>query len=64
MPSLQIITAVAQDDSVRTDAETPVPWWSYAKTVLASAALALVAEGRLHLDEPVRGRRFTLRQLL
>jgi CubicO group peptidase (beta-lactamase class C family) len=64
MPLPQLITAVVQEDSVRTDAETPVPWWSYAKTVLASAALILVAEGRLQLDEPVRGRLFTLRQLL
>jgi D-alanyl-D-alanine carboxypeptidase len=64
MPSLQLITAVVQENNVRTDAEVPVRWWSYAKTVLASAALALVAEGRLRLDEPVRGRLFTLRQLL
>ena len=64
MPSQQLITAVVQDDSVCTDAEVLVPWWSYAKTVLASAALALVAEGRLQLDEPVTGRPFTLRQLL
>jgi D-alanyl-D-alanine carboxypeptidase len=64
MPSPQIITAVVQEDAVRTEAATPVPWWSYGKTVLASAALALVAEGRLQLDEPVRGRLFTLRQLL
>src|SRR5580658_5547463 len=64
MPSPQLITAVVQEESVRTDAETPVPWWSYTKTVLASAALALVDEGRLQLDEPVRGRLFTLRQLL
>lgn len=40
------------------------PWWSFAKTVLAAAALALVADGRLSLDAPVRGRSFTLRHLL
>ena len=34
------------------------------KTLLASAALALVAQGRLQLDEPVRGKPFTLRHLL
>ena len=49
---------------VHADAETPVPWWSYGKTVLASAALALVAQNRLKLDEPVRGKPLTLRQLL
>jgi D-alanyl-D-alanine carboxypeptidase len=64
MPLPQLITALVQEDSVHTDADTPVPWWSYAKTVLASAALALVAEGRLQLDDPVRGKPFTLRHLL
>jgi CubicO group peptidase (beta-lactamase class C family) len=31
-----------------------VPWWSFTKTVLAGAALALVAQHRLDLDEPVK----------
>ncbi len=42
----------------------PVPWWSFTKTILAAAALALVRDGRLCLDDAVRGRTFTLRQLL
>ena len=42
----------------------PVPWWSFTKTILAAAALALVRDGRLALDHAVRGRPFTLRQLL
>ena len=42
----------------------PVPWWSFTKTVLAAAALALVARGRLDLDVPVAGHRFTPRHLL
>jgi CubicO group peptidase (beta-lactamase class C family) len=41
-----------------------VPWWSFTKTVLATAALRLVEAGCLSLDEPVPGNRFTLRQLL
>lgn len=41
-----------------------VPYWSFAKVVLAAAALALVADGRLSLDASVRGRSFTLRHLL
>ncbi|HEV2559359.1 MAG TPA: serine hydrolase domain-containing protein [Microvirga sp.] len=45
-------------------AETPVPWWSFTKTVLAAAALALVRDGRLSLEAPLAGRPFTLRQLL
>ena len=60
----QLITAVVHGTDVRADIETPVPWWSYGKTVLASAALALVAQGRLQLDEPVHGKPFTLRHLL
>ncbi len=32
--------------------------------MLASAALVLVAQGRIHLDAPVQGEPFTLRQLL
>ena len=64
MSSPQLITALVQEDGVRTDADTPVPWWSYAKPVLAGAALSLVAAGRLQLDALVRGKPFTLRQLL
>ena len=60
----QLITAVVHGADVRADVETPVPWWSYGKTILASAALALVAQNRLQLDEPVCGKPFTLRQLL
>jgi CubicO group peptidase (beta-lactamase class C family) len=41
-----------------------VPWWSFTKTVIAAAALALVRDGRLSLDDPLPGRSFTLRQLL
>src|SRR5260370_20359292 len=44
--------------------DQPVPWWSFTKTILASAALVLVRDGRLTLDCPVRDRPFTLRQLL
>jgi CubicO group peptidase (beta-lactamase class C family) len=44
--------------------ETPVPWWSFGKTVLAAAALRLVAQGKLTLDETVPGEVYTLRQLL
>lgn len=41
-----------------------VPWWSFAKTVIAAAALALVRDGRLILDKPLTDRPYTLRQLL
>jgi CubicO group peptidase (beta-lactamase class C family) len=45
-------------------AATVVPWWSFTKTVIATAALALVRDGRLALDDTLPGRAFTLRQLL
>ena len=71
---MRLITATVTDQATHTDSLTPVPWWSFTKTVLASAALALVAQGRLHLDAPVLDapvldapiphRPFTLRQLL
>jgi D-alanyl-D-alanine carboxypeptidase len=41
-----------------------VPWWSFTKTVLATAALQLVARGCLSLDDRIDGRPYTLRQLL
>src|SRR5580704_10538321 len=41
-----------------------VPWWSFTKTVLAAAALALVREGRLAIDDSLRDQPYTLRQLL
>ena len=46
------------------DVTAVVPWWSFTKTVIASAALALVRDNLLALDEPLSGGRFTLRQLL
>lgn len=41
-----------------------VPWWSFTKTVLATAALRLVEQGELTLDEPLPEQRYTLCQLL
>lgn len=36
------------------DAHRIVPWWSFTKTVLAAAALALVRDGLVTLDEPIK----------
>lgn len=41
-----------------------VPWWSFTKPVLATAALSLVRDGLISLDEQVQEGPFTLRQLL
>ena len=43
---------------------TRVPWWSFTKTALATAALQLVARGQCRLDARIDGRPYTLRQLL
>src|SRR5437588_4836668 len=43
---------------------TDVPWWSFTKLVIATAALKLVELGSLDLDGSLPGRPFTLRQLL
>lgn len=45
-------------------AATAVPWWSFGKTVIATAALVLVRDKLLPLDQPVDRQPFTLRQLL
>ena len=41
-----------------------VPWWSFTKTALATAALQLVARGHFRLDDLIDNRPYTLRQLL
>ncbi|RML54220.1 Beta-lactamase [Pseudomonas amygdali pv. morsprunorum] len=41
-----------------------VPWWSFTKPVIATAALSLVSDGLIQLDDPVQENHFTLRQLL
>ena len=62
MPGL--ITARVRDGAIEASSDLPVPWWSFTKTALAAAALVLVARRRLHLDDPVAGQDYTLRQLL
>ena len=46
------------------DAETVVPWWSFTKTLIAAAALALARDGALRLDDLSPGRPYSLRLLL
>ena len=60
-----MITAVVEDEAeAEVTGSAPVPWWSFTKTTLAAAALALVAQDQLNLDRPVVPWPFTLRQLL
>ena len=65
-PDVEVVTAIVVDGMLAAGdvADAPVPWWSFTKTVLAAAALVLVDAGRLTLDAPLAGRRYTLRQLL
>ena len=65
-PDVEVVTATVVDGMLAAGdvADAPVPWWSFTKTVLAAAALVLVDAGRLTLDTPLAGRRYTLRQLL
>ena len=41
---MRLITATVGVDGIQADAGAAVPWWSYGKTVLAGAALALAAQ--------------------
>lgn len=52
------VTASQQDSDLR------VPWWSFGKTVIAAAALVLVRDRVLALDDAIDGQAYTLRQLL
>lgn len=65
-PAEVVVEAIVEDGRVvliRGD-DIDVPWWSFTKTVIAVAALALVRDGRLALDEPLDEQNYTLRQLL
>ncbi len=44
--------------------EARLPWWSFGKTVIAALALVPAEQRALKLDAPIRGRSWTLRQLL
>ena len=63
---MPISFAVVENGALRAaqGVDAPVPWWSFTKTVIAAAALALVRDARLQLDRPLPNRPFTLRQLL
>jgi CubicO group peptidase (beta-lactamase class C family) len=65
-PDADVTTAIVVDGRLAAGALTDpaVPWWSFAKTVLAAAALVLVEQGRLTVDATLPGRPYTLRQLL
>ncbi|MDA8486823.1 beta-lactamase family protein [Pseudomonas resinovorans] len=47
-----------------TQPDAVVPWWSFTKTVLSAAALSLVRDGLIGLDETLPESAFSLRQLL
>tara|TARA_B110000503_G_scaffold19237_1_gene28612 strand:- start:791 stop:1678 length:888 start_codon:yes stop_codon:yes gene_type:complete len=62
---MPLFCLIEDNETVKEDqSETIVPWWSFTKTVIAAAALVLVRDGKLSLDVPLKGKPFTLRQLL
>lgn len=59
------VAIVRNGELVRGDLHaSPVPWWSFTKTVLTAAAMSLVSDGKLALDAPLPGKPYTLLQLL
>ena len=61
-----IVVAIADADRVIRDdgADIVVPWWSFTKTLISAAVLALVRDGTMGLDDRLPGRPYTLRLLL
>ncbi len=57
----RVVAGVPAEGKV-TDA--PVAWWSFGKTVLAAAVLALVRDGKADLEAPLAGESYSLRTLL
>jgi len=55
---------ISGEAGVASGQSSVVPWWSFTKTVLAAAVLALVEHRRLDLDAPVAGASYNLRHLL
>ena len=58
---MQIVATHPSDDHGPSAA---VPWWSFTKTLIATACLRLVEMGQLKLDRPLAPMPYTLRQLL
>ena len=60
-----MIKSIISKSQVITDKnDKVVPWWSFTKTVIASAILKLVERGEIDLDSRLEGKDFTYRQLL
>ena len=62
--TLHVALASAGHLLTRAPTQSALPWWSFGKTVLAAAALALVRDGLLELDAELADGPFSLRQLL
>lgn len=61
MPS--VIVSSPEDDRAERN-EPIVPWWSFTKTAIAAAALSLVAQNKIALDDALTAKPYTWRQLL
>jgi D-alanyl-D-alanine carboxypeptidase len=58
------LIASCAGNEIAGDRTTMVPWWSVTKSAIAACVLLLVAQGKLDLDRKMKGRPFTLRQVL
>jgi D-alanyl-D-alanine carboxypeptidase len=64
MDDRSFLTAGIDANSTPDDSSDRVPWWSFTKAALATAALQLVDRGELYLDGRIENSPYTLRQLL
>jgi CubicO group peptidase (beta-lactamase class C family) len=61
---MEIAVAMVEAGRVIRNADAVVPWWSFTKTLMSAAALALVRDGLLRLDDQLPGCPYTIRLLL
>lgn len=59
-----IKTIITHSQTITDKNDKAVPWWSFTKTIMASAILKLVEQNKIDLDSCLEGQRFTYRQLL
>jgi CubicO group peptidase (beta-lactamase class C family) len=63
--SHNMIKAIIRNSETYPDKnDKATPWWSFTKTVMATAILKLVETGKINLDSCLEGKTFTYRQLL
>ncbi|MEX1201355.1 MAG: serine hydrolase domain-containing protein [Methylophaga sp.] len=60
-----MIKSIISKSEIITDKnDKTVPWWSFTKTVIATAIMKFAEQGKINLDDCLEGKNFTYRQLL